>query len=370
MRKSVMLVYGTRPEAIKMLPVVSALRAADICDVLSVSTGQHREMLQQVLPIFAETNDIDLDVMTKNQTLTTLTSTVLTKMTELIEQKKPALVLVHGDTTTAMASAMACFYTRTPIGHVEAGLRSRDNRHPWPEEMNRVFIDSVADYLYAPTEGAKQNLENEASVRGQVLVTGNTGIDALFIAKGRVEARTDLEELFPFTRATRPIILVTGHRRENFGQGFENICAALRGIAQTKDVEIVYPVHLNPSVHGIVHAKLAGCSNIHLISPVNYTEMVYLMGRAYLILTDSGGIQEEGPALGKPVLVMRDLTERPEAVSAGVVRIVGTKSADIIDNVERLLENKVAYADMARNISPYGDGQASERIVQHIRELL
>lgn len=370
MNKKIMVVFGTRPEAIKMLPIVSELRKSGFIDVISVSTGQHREMLKNVLPIFNEKIDIDLDIMKHRQTLDSLTSDVLRCMSDLFLKRRPNLVLVHGDTTTAMASALAAFYAQIPIGHVEAGLRSRNMMHPWPEEMNRVLIDSISTYLYAPTITSKTNLQNEASVSGEIIVTGNTGIDALFIAKSKIQKMEDILTKFPFLSTDRKLLLVTGHRRENIGQGFTDICKALQLISERDDVEIVYPVHLNPAVQNVVREHLSDRKNINLIDPVDYVDMVMLMEKAYLILTDSGGVQEEAPALGKPVLVMRDVTERPEAVAAGVVKIVGTNVASLVHNVELLLDDKETYTSMARHISPYGDGHASARIVNHIASII
>ncbi len=353
-----------------MLPVLKRLRAENFCNVLSVSTGQHRQMLEQVLQIFDEKVDVNLDVMTPNQTLAELTAKILAEFTSLLRDVKPSLVLVHGDTTTAMAAALACFYLRIPIGHVEAGLRSRDYTQPWPEEMNRVFIDSVAKQLYAPTTQAKDNLHNEKSVLGDVYVTGNTGIDALFYAQAKLKGSEAQFANFNFLSSDKRTILVTGHRRENLGDGFRSICTALLELAKRPDVQIVYPVHLNPAVRATVNEMLQRSANIHLIDPVSYMEMVFLMKNAHLILTDSGGIQEEAPALGKPVLVLRDVTERPEAVSAGVVKIVGTRKDVIIKETNLLLDDPAAYRGMARNVSPYGDGKSAKRIADIIRDTL
>lgn len=370
MSKTVIVVFGTRPEAIKMLPVLKQLRTEKFCNVLSVSTGQHKQMLEQVLEIFEEKVDINLEVMTPNQTLAELTAKILCEFTSLLRKVEPALVLVHGDTTTAMAAALACFYSRIPVGHVEAGLRSRDYSQPWPEEMNRVFIDSISKQLYAPTPEARENLLAEKSVQGQIHVTGNTGIDALFYAQAKLQTDGSRFQNFDFLANDKRTILVTGHRRENFGEGFRSICSALLELARRRDIQIVYPVHLNPAVRVTVNEMLHESANIHLIDPVTYMEMVYLMKRAHLILTDSGGIQEEAPALGKPVLVMRDVTERPEAVSAGVVKLVGTRKEVIIAETNHLLDDDSAYKEMARNISPYGDGNSARTIAKLIRDTL
>ncbi|WP_312363367.1 non-hydrolyzing UDP-N-acetylglucosamine 2-epimerase [Ensifer sp.] len=370
MSNTVIVVFGTRPEAIKMLPVLKQLRAENFCNVLSVSTGQHKQMLEQVLRIFDEKVDVNLDVMTQNQSLAELTAKILGEFTKLLVKVQPSLVLVHGDTTTAMAAALACFYAKIPIGHVEAGLRSRDYSQPWPEELNRVFIDSIAKQLYAPTAQARRNLCDEKSVLGEVYVTGNTGIDALFYAEAKLSGAASQLEKFSFLLNDKRTILVTGHRRENLGEGFRSICNALLELANRPDVQIVYPVHLNPAVRATVTGMLESSDNIHLIDPVSYIEMVFLMKNAHLILTDSGGIQEEAPALGKPVLVLRDVTERPEAVAAGVVKIIGTKKDVIVEETNLLLDDDEVYKGMARNISPYGDGTSSKKIAKIIRETL
>ncbi len=362
MAVSVVVVFGTRPEAIKMLPVVKALRKNDSFKLNVISTGQHREMLDQVLALFEESVDTDLNIMTKNQSLADITAAVLSGMQRVIRTDRPDIVLVHGDTTTAMAAALASFYERIPVGHVEAGLRSRDMAQPWPEEMNRVFIDSIATLLFAPTIQAKANLDAEAAVAGKVFVTGNTGIDSLLHVRKAIND-TEMAKKYAYLNRDKKLILVTGHRRENFGKGFESICDALVGLSSRADVEILYPVHLNPMVKNTVDQRLAGVENVHLIPPVSYADIVYLMTRCYLVLTDSGGIQEEAPALGKPVLVMRDVTERPEAVSAGVVRIVGTDRVRIVNEISVLLDDSEAYKSMAKHVSPYGDGRAAERIV-------
>ena len=360
-----LVVIGTRPEAIKMLPVVRALRQSGAVDCRVVTTGQHRQMLDQVFAVFGETPDIDLNLMAQGQTLADITARVLREMGTLIAEHRPALVLVHGDTTSAMAAALAAFYARVPVGHVEAGLRSHDVFRPWPEEYNRISIDAVAQLLWAPTEGSAQNLRNERPGDRAIEVTGNSGIDALLYTAGRLSGG-ELDSLgVPFDPA-RKLVLVTGHRRESFGDGFDRICDALAIIAARGDVQVVYPVHLNPQVKGVVEQRLGASDNIHLIPPVDYVQMVALMKAAHIVLTDSGGIQEEAPALGKPVLVMRDVTERPEAVETGVASLVGTDVEVITREVGRLLDDENYYASRARAVFPYGDGTAGEKIAASV----
>lgn len=356
--KPVLLIIGTRPEAIKMLPVVRALRGQPGIELLVVNTGQHRQMLDQVFDAFDEKADIDFDLMKPGQSLCDVTTQVLKRMEALIAERGPSLVLVHGDTTTAMAAALAAFYARVPVGHIEAGLRSHDMARPWPEEYNRIAIDAVAELLFAPTEGAAANLRRESPRERAISVTGNTGIDALLFMAERTGDDIPSVSLDP----SRRLILVTGHRRESFGDGFARICAALARIAERDDVEIVYPVHLNPHVQDAVNTRLSGLGNVRLIPPVGYVEMVALMKRASVVLTDSGGIQEEAPALGKPVLVMREVTERPEAVATGVASLVGTDPDLIVAEVSRLLDDRDHYAGRARPVFPYGDGKAAGRI--------
>ncbi len=353
-----------------MLPVLKQLRAESFCNVLSVSTGQHKQMLEQVLAFFDEKVDVNLNVMTPNQTLAELTAKILAEFTDLLSKVQPALVLVHGDTTTAMATALACFYSQVPIGHVEAGLRTRNYGQPWPEEMNRVFIDSVAKQLYAPTSQAKDNLLSEKSVRGEIYVTGNTGIDALFYAQAKLDRADSGFQRPDFLSNDKRMILVTGHRRESLGEGLRSICTALLELARRPDIQVVYPVHFNPIVRATVNEVLQSSANIHLIDPVSYMEMVFLMTKSHLILTDSGGVQEEAPSLGKPVLVMREVTERPEAVSAGVVKLVGTQKDVIVTEANRLLDDESAYMEMSRSISPYGDGRSAQAIANIIRGTL
>ena len=361
----VLLVIGTRPEAIKMLPVVRALRPLPHIELKVVTTGQHRQMLDQVFAAFGERADIDLDLMTPGQSLGQITARVMQAMEDLIAQHRPGLVLVHGDTTSAMAAALAAFYARVPVGHVEAGLRSHDIMRPWPEEYNRISIDAVAQLLWAPTQGAAQNLRREhpgtADTPRHVEITGNTGIDALLHIANRAEL-TDADALPVALDTARKLILVTGHRRESFGGGFARICDALAILGRREDVQIVYPVHLNPQVKDVVEARLSGAANVHLVPPVDYEKMVRLMKAAHFVLTDSGGVQEEAPALGKPVLVMRETTERPEGVEAGTARLVGTDADTIVAETEKLLDDPDAYAAMARSHNPFGDGRSAARI--------
>lgn len=368
----VMVVFGTRPEAIKMAPLVKGLqaRAGDIETVVCV-TAQHREMLDQVLKLFDIVPEHDLNIMKPGQDLFDITSNILLGLRGVLQLEKPDLVLVHGDTTTTLAATLAAYYARTPVAHVEAGLRTGNKLAPFPEEINRKLTGAVADLHFAPTETSRQNLLAEGIADATILVTGNTVIDALLAVvdklKTDAELQRDLAARFDFLNAGKRLILVTGHRRENFGEGFQNICEALADVAQTHaEVEVLYPVHLNPNVRQPVNAILAarGLSNVHLIDPVDYLPFVYLMDRSYLIITDSGGVQEEAPSLGKPVLVMRDTTERPEAVDAGTVRLVGTSREAIVRETSRLLEDRVEYERMSRSHNPYGDGRAVQRIVE------
>ncbi|MEI6232440.1 MAG: UDP-N-acetylglucosamine 2-epimerase (non-hydrolyzing) [Planctomycetota bacterium] len=361
---SILIVIGTRPEAIKMAPVVLALQARDSVRVVLCVSGQHRDMVGPALEFFGLTPDIDLHVMTPGQELTDLFARVLTGVRDTIRSIKPDAMLVHGDTTTCLAAAMAAFYEHIPCGHVEAGLRTGNLNAPWPEEMNRRFVDPLCKWCFAPTILASDNLKKEGVSEGHIFITGNTGIDALLEAVRRVNEHPPvIEGLSESDMAGRKILLVTGHRRENFGAGLEQICAALREIAdRNPDVLIVYPVHLNPHVAEPVTRLLGGHERIRLLPPLDYAPFVWLMQRSIVILTDSGGIQEEGPSLGKPVLVMRDTTERPEAVTAGTVKLVGTNRAVIIAEVERVLKDSAARASMTGVGNPYGDGTAAEQI--------
>ena len=353
-----------------MAPVVKALDEASGIESGVCVSAQHRVMLDQVLDLFDIRPGYDLDIMRANQDLAYITQSVLTGMLAVFDDFKPDRVLVHGDTTTSFAAALAAFYRMIPVGHVEAGLRTGDIYAPYPEEMNRKLTDGIADLLFAPTDTARENLLREGADPDKIFVTGNTVIDALLSVSEKlskdVPLRKAQEERFHALDPSRRLILVTGHRRENFGPGLENICAAIAQLATREDVEIVYPVHLNPNVTGPVHQNLGDKPNIHLMEPLDYLPFVYLMDRAYLVITDSGGIQEEAPSLGKPVLVMRDVTERPEAVDAGTVKLVGTDTQAIVAESSRLLDDADAYKTMSQAHNPYGDGKASERIVKEL----
>ncbi|HLX60857.1 MAG TPA: UDP-N-acetylglucosamine 2-epimerase (non-hydrolyzing) [Planctomycetota bacterium] len=363
---TILIIVGTRPEAIKMAPVVHALRARKDWRTILCVTAQHREMLDQALAMFDLMPDIDLNLMTPGQDLAGLTARIVIGVRDTIRQAKPDIVLVHGDTTTCLASALAAFYERVPVGHVEAGLRTYDFDAPWPEEMNRRLVDPLCKWCFAPTDSAAANLRGEHISDDRIFVTGNTAIDALNMAVRLVTVEKPSVEGFDEKELNaRKMILVTGHRRENFGAGMEQICAALREIAERNaDALIVYPVHLNPNVIEPVKRIMSGHPRIKLIVPQPYLPFVWLMQQSTLILTDSGGIQEEGPSLGKPVLVMRDVTERPEAIAAGTARLVGTDRAKIVTESERLLHDPAARAAMTGVGNPYGDGKAAERIVK------
>lgn len=368
--KKVLVVFGTRPEAIKMAPVVEALRLTPGVEPIVVVTAQHRQMLDQVLDLFGITPDEDLDVMEPGQTLQGLFSKILMGMCDVIARHAPDLVLVHGDTSTTLASALAAFYNRVPVGHVEAGLRTGDIYAPWPEEGNRCLTAPLTSLHFAPTERARENLRRENIDDARIEVTGNTVIDALLQVTARIEAdaalSAELAARFPFLDESKKLVLVTGHRRENFGDGFEQICTALRELAQRGDTQVVYPVHLNPNVQEPVKRLLADHPAISLIPPQDYLPFVYLMSRAHLLITDSGGVQEEAPSLGKPVLVMRDVTERPEAVEAGTVILVGTDAARIVGEATRLLDDPTAYARFSRIHNPYGNGTAAMQIAKRV----
>jgi UDP-N-acetylglucosamine 2-epimerase (non-hydrolysing) len=375
MAKTILLVFGTRPEAIKLAPLVHALaQTSELAPKVCV-TGQHRSMLDQVLRLFGIAADYDLDVMRPSQTLYGVTADVLTGLAPVLRDCRPDALLVHGDTATTFAASLAAYYARIPIGHVEAGLRTGNLYSPWPEEANRKLTGALATWHFAPTESARRNLLREGVAEGAITVTGNTVIDALFLATGRLERDPAIVQAlrarFPYLDGARKMLLVTGHRRENFGGGFESICRAIRRVAATHpDVQVVYPVHLNPNVREPVQRLLAGVDNVTLEEPVEYLEFVYLMQRAHLVLTDSGGVQEEAPSLGKPVLVMRDTTERPEAVLAGTVRLVGTDADRIVDQVERLIHDDGEYRSMSLAHNPYGDGRACGRIVASLYRAL
>lgn len=368
MKKKILSVFGTRPEAIKMAPVVKALEGEATVESKVCVTAQHRQMLDQVLSLFDIAPDFDLDLMKPGQGLTDITANVILGMRQVLQDWRPDLILVHGDTTTTFAASLAAYYEKVPVGHVEAGLRTGNIYSPWPEEMNRRLTGRISVAHFVPTEKARQNLLSEGVPDAQINVTGNTVIDALLKVTDRVctdeVLKLDLAEKFPFLDDAKKLILVTGHRRENFGDGFENICHALKSLGEREDVQIVYPVHLNPNVQEPVRRILSDCSQVHLIDPLDYLPFVYLMTRSYLIITDSGGVQEEAPSLGKPVLVMRDTTERPEAVEAGTVRLVGTNSARIVAEANDLLDNAKTYQVMSQAHNPYGDGLAANRIAE------
>ncbi len=364
----VLAVFGTRPEAIKMAPLIHRLRKSTGFDLRVCVTGQHRRMLDQVLRLFEIVPDFDLDVISAGQSLCDITTRVLSGVHAVLDQYTPDVVLVHGDTTTTLAATLAAFYRNISVGHVEAGLRSGNLNAPWPEEMNRRVTDIMSAWHFAPTQQAQDTLLREGVDPVRISLTGNTGIDALLQVKHQLDSDQDmrirLSGLYPYLDRTRRLVLVTGHRRESFGEPFEHFCTALRRLAnRNDDIQIVYPVHFNPRVREPVQAILSGHPNVHLIEPQEYLPFVFLMSCAYMIITDSGGIQEEAPALGKPVLVTRDTTERPEAIAAGTARLVGTDTERIIAAAELLLNDPDEYACMSRAHNPFGDGHASERIV-------
>ncbi|MCC1483477.1 non-hydrolyzing UDP-N-acetylglucosamine 2-epimerase [Winogradskyella immobilis] len=374
-KKSNLIVFGTRPEAIKMAPLVKEFQKNnDYFETKVCITAQHREMLDQVLDFFEITPDYDLDLMKPNQNLYSLTADIITNLKPILEEFKPDYVYAHGDTTTTMATSIAAFYSGAKVCHVEAGLRTFNKRSPFPEEINRSIAGRISDYHFSPTETSKQNLLDENISKTDILVTGNTVIDALQFSAKKVTSSSfqneEIENLKGVVDYKKKLILVTGHRRENHGQGFINICSALKQIASNNpDVQIVYPVHLNPNVLKPVYELLDGIDNVQLIAPLSYPSFVWLMEKSYLIITDSGGVQEEAPSLGKPVLVMRDTTERPEAVEAGTVVLVGTDKNKIIEEAERLLTDSTAYNNMSRLHNPYGDGKACNRIASFIKNL-
>lgn len=367
----VLVIIGTRPEAIKMACVIQELAKDPLLQTRLCVTAQHRQMLDSVLSLFNINPDYDLDVMTTAQSLTGLTATILSRLEPILEQERPDVVLVHGDTTTTLAATLAAFYQQIPVGHVEAGLRTRLKNLPWPEEVNRRTTDLISDWHFAPTQSSARNLLNEGAPEARIFVTGNTVIDTLFAATriidSRPELKVQLEKQFSFLDPNRPLLLVTGHRRESFGAPFENLCLAIKDLSEAHTIDVVYPVHLNPNVQAPVRKTLAGLDRVHLIEPLEYLPFVYLMQRSHLILTDSGGIQEEAPSLGKPVFVMREVTERPEAVAAGTVKLVGTNRKQIFEQVSAALTDGVVYAAMNRAINPYGDGNASKRIAHILK---
>jgi UDP-N-acetylglucosamine 2-epimerase (non-hydrolysing) len=374
----VLVVFGTRPEAIKMAPLCHALQSnRDFFEITICVTAQHREMLDQVLGLFDIKPDIDLNIMKHGQDLTDMTSSILIGMRDVFSSFIPDLVLVHGDTTTTLATSVAAFYAKIPVAHIEAGLRTKDMHAPFPEEFNRQVASKVSKMHFAPTKLSQSNLINEGYLEEDIFVTGNTVIDALFWVLNRIDNDANrasriirlLSDKLPFDWRYSRYVLITGHRRENFGEGFVNICEALVELAKKfPSVHFVYPVHLNPNVKDPVNSLLSEIANIHLLRPLDYEPFVYLLNHCFLVLTDSGGIQEEAPSLGKPVIVMRDVTERPEAVDAGTVKLVGTNKSKIINETSLILEDKVSYFSMVRANNPYGDGNASDRIIKVIKD--
>jgi len=368
----ILFVFGTRPEAIKMGPLVSAMTKDRAFEVGVAVTAQHREMLDQVLALFDINPEYDLNIMQSGQDLYDVTARILLGLRDVLKDFKPDLVLVHGDTTTCFTASLAAFYEQVKIGHIEAGLRTGNLYSPWPEEANRKLTSVITDLHFAPTERARQNLLAEGVTDSKIFITGNTVIDALFSIKQKVlnDERTKraFERKFSFIDPKKKVILVTGHRRESFGRGFERICSALKEVADShSDVQVVYPVHLNPNVERPVKRLLGDLNNVFLIPPQDYLPFVYLMNISYLILTDSGGVQEEAPSLGKPVLVMRETTERPEAVSAGTVKLVGTDAGEIVEQVSLLLSDTSEYEKMTKAHNPYGDGMAVGRIIDVLK---
>lgn len=375
--KKILIVFGTRPEAIKMAPLVKAMQAANGFDTQVCVTAQHRDMLDQVINLFGITPEHDLDLMQPGQSLSELSNRVLSGMEKVLSEVKPELVFVHGDTTTSSMTALAAFYQQIDVAHIEAGLRTHNLYAPWPEEANRQITGRLTKWHFAPTPLARQNLLDENIPDPQICVTGNTVIDALYWVRDQIgqDAARDAhlhagiaDKGFDFD-PDRKLVLITAHRRENFGDGFQNICKALAGLAESNPTcDFVYPVHLNPNVQKPVHELLGDKPNIHLIVPLDYEPFIWLMNKSHIVLTDSGGIQEEAPGLGKPVLVMRDTTERPEALKAGTVKLVGTDRALIMHEIQTLLDNDAAYAEMSRAHNPYGDGQACQRIIDFLSE--
>jgi UDP-N-acetylglucosamine 2-epimerase (non-hydrolysing) len=379
--KKILLVFGTRPEAIKMAPLVKTFEKENVIEGKVCVTAQHREMLDQVLELFEIKPDYDLNIMKPGQNLYDITSNVLLGMKKVLEDFKPDIVLVHGDTTTTFAASLAAFYQKIKVGHVEAGLRSHNLYSPFPEEANRQLTGVLANYHFAPTENAKNNLLKEDKNLKNIIVTGNSVIDALFLVLSKIEKNKKLKEKIEkdikfkfnkrFSMLNSKFILVTGHRRENFGEGFLNICEALKIIAiNNPNFDIIYPVHLNPNVQKPVRKILSNIKNIHLIEPLQYESFIYLMNKSYFIITDSGGIQEEALSLGKPVLVMRNTTERPEALQMGTVKLVGTDKEKIVKEAQKLIDDKTEYEKMSKAHNPYGDGKASERIVDFLKKVI
>ena len=372
--KKVIVVFGTRPEAIKMAPVIKEIAFVDGLECKVCVTAQHRQMLDQVLNLFNIAADYDLNIMRPGQDLTDITVAALGGLRKILRELKPNMMLVHGDTTTTLAASLAAYYERVPVGHVEAGLRTGDIYAPWPEEINRKVTGAIASLHFAPTETARQNLLNEDVTADRIVVTGNTVIDALLEIVRRLKFDTkmlgEMQKRFHFIDSNKRLILVTAHRRESFGEGFERICQALSKIALRDDIQIIYPVHLNPHVKKPVRESLGCNPRIFLIAPQDYLPFVYLMSCSHIILTDSGGVQEEGPSLGKPVVVMRETTERPEAVASGTVRLAGTDVDQIVSSVNDLLDNPKTYETMSRAHNPYGDGLAARRIARSLNDFL
>ena len=370
-KKKLLFVFGTRPEAIKIAPVIiEFLREKDLFDVVICSTGQHKEMLYQVVDFFDIKLDYNLNLMTKNQSLNLLSSKIMTSIKKVLDKEKPDYVFVHGDTTTTAFTSIAAFYNQIKICHIEAGLRTFNKYSPFPEEINRSITGKLADFHFAPTEKARKNLISEKIGKDSIYVTGNTVIDALLYSKKTINRykNQEIDQLKKKISKDKKIILITGHRRENFGEGFENICNALIEISKNDNIQIIYPVHLNPNVKNIVNKMLSDIDNIHLIKPLDYPAFVWLMNKSYLILTDSGGVQEEAPSLGIPVLVMRNTTERPEGIEQGTAILVGTEKKKIISTTKKLLENKEFYKKFSLNTNPYGDGKAAKRIVAFLKK--
>lgn len=365
--QKILFIYGTRPEAIKMAPLIKEFQKNSDCfNVKICLTGQHRQMLDQINAFFDIVSDCDLNIMSSNQTLFDITTRCLSGLKDVFEQMEPDLVFVQGDTTSVMAGALAGFYKQIPIAHLEAGLRSGCKYSPFPEEINRIITGHIADYHFAPTRKAVENLRIEGITKN-VYMVGNTVIDALHLGLNIIKnEKTDkYKEYFSFLDFSKRIILVTGHRRENFGDGFENICRSIADVAKAcKDIQFVYPIHFNPNVREPVNRILKNIANIYLIEPLDYPYLIWLMEKCFFVLTDSGGIQEEAPALGKPVLVMRDVTERQEGVDAGTAKLVGTKYENLVSSMEELLNNTKVYSNMANAVNPYGDGTASKKIVE------
>ena len=371
MGKKILTIFGTRPEAIKMAPLILKAKEEISFDIQICVTGQHNEMLDQVLDFFRIKPDFDINSMKHDQSLFDITSNILKGLEKVLLSERPDLVMVQGDASSAFVGALASFYMRIPVAHVEAGLRSFNQYAPFPEEVNRVLVGHIADYHFAPTIRAKENLLREGIKEERIFVVGNTVIDALYLTLDRIENQENgFSQYFDFFDPEKHIILVTGHRRESFGEPFRNICLALRDIAEGYPVEIVYPVHLNPNVRTPVFKILNGPKNIHLIDPLDYPHLVWLMKRSYLIITDSGGIQEEAPSLGKPVLVIRDVTERVEGIEAGTSRLVGTKRERIVEETFHLLSDSDEYERMAKTLNPYGDGESSNRILSILKSPL